>query len=137
VPLAVAIEKLRGFVADHHAEVVSIDGKEVRLKMGDAGGIFRRSSDRHVPLIIDLQFEEVAETQQQRAGKNWEAARTKIYAAATPQRNRDRRKAGASEHARTVLSSLRAYLMATEEEIPAGAGIQRRGKRSILSWRPR
>jgi diguanylate cyclase (GGDEF)-like protein/PAS domain S-box-containing protein len=132
VPLAIAIEKLRGFVADHHAEIVSIDRHDVRLKMGDAKGFLRRSSDRQVPLILDLHFEEHKESNA--AGQAIGSARTTIYAAVTPQRSRDRRRADATEYGRTLLASLRAYLMATEEPIPANTTIQRRGKRGLLPW---
>ena len=54
VPLSVAIEKLRGFVADHQAEITSIDGNQVRLKVGESPGLFRRSGDRSVPFVVDL-----------------------------------------------------------------------------------
>ena len=132
VPMAIAIEKLRGFVADHHAEVVTTDRNDVRLKMGETKGFLRRTSDRQVPLVVDLHFEE--EKQTDATGHASGVARTTIYAAVTPQRSRDRRRAGAAEHARTLLASLRAYLMATEEPIPPNKTIQRRGKRALLPW---
>ena len=58
-PLNVSIEKLRGFVADHHAEVSMIDGPQVQIKVGeDRGGLLRRSADRPIRLVLDLRFEE-------------------------------------------------------------------------------
>jgi diguanylate cyclase (GGDEF)-like protein/PAS domain S-box-containing protein len=132
VPMAIAIEKLRGFVADHDAEVVLSDRNDVRLKVGDSGSFLRRTTDRQVPFLVDLHFEE--EKPSNAGGHAAGIARTTIYAAVTPQRSRDRRRAGAAEHARTLLASLRAYLMATEEPIPANKSIQRRTKRALLPW---
>lgn len=114
VPLSMIIEKLRGFVADHQAEIVRVTTHEVRLKIGGGGFFFRRSSDRKCPCFIDLTFEEISGKQQGADGlpKN---IRTRIRVLVSLQRQRDRRRRDTAERARQRLASLRAYLMAMEE----------------------
>ncbi len=59
VPLKVAIEKLRGFVADQKAEVASIkDSEIVMLIHGSSSAASRRQSDRPVPMQVELSFAE-------------------------------------------------------------------------------
>ncbi|MGD0900671.1 MAG: diguanylate cyclase, partial [Thermoguttaceae bacterium] len=59
VPVKMALEKLRGFVADHQANVVKIDGNEVQLEIREKCTSFlRRLTDRPVVFLIDLHFEE-------------------------------------------------------------------------------
>jgi diguanylate cyclase (GGDEF)-like protein len=113
VPMSVAIEKLRGFVADQQADIVSIDEGQVRLRLGGGwGSFFRRASDRRVPMVVDLQFIEEKPDQAQ-AGMRL-PIRTRILVALRTQRNRDRRRQGARDRAQQVLASLRAYLMASD-----------------------
>ncbi|HET6883197.1 MAG TPA: diguanylate cyclase [Pirellulales bacterium] len=117
-PLAVCIEKLRGFVADQHGAIESIKNNCVRVRIGEEGGsFFRRMTDRPVRLVMELEFVDVEEerhrpSEQRRYGN----ARTKIQVAITPRRNRDRRQAELQERSRQLLLSLRSYLMAAEHE---------------------
>lgn len=107
VPLNLAVEKIRGFVADHRAAVSEV--KEDSIKMvidGESLPMQRRSSDRAVPLILDLQFSPItAENGSQH---------TKVQISISPRRNRDRRKRDAIERARHILQSLQSYLVAYE-----------------------
>ncbi len=121
VPMSMAIEKLRGFVADHHAEIVSVEQHDVRLKVGGSGGLFRRSSDRKCPVFVDLRFEDVTGQQQQGADGLPKNIRSRIRVRLTLQRVRDRRRHDTPERARQLLASLRAYLMAMEETPSGGA----------------
>lgn len=133
VPMGIAIEKLRGFVADHQAEIVSIEGSDVRLKVGQSGGLFfRRSSDRQLAFIVDLHFAEDKRGDDRKplAG----GAQTRIHVTVSPQRNRDRRRADAEERARLLLASFRAYLMATEDHREIEPATPRRGKTLLLPW---
>jgi hypothetical protein len=119
VPLNVSVEKLRGFVADHHAEIVSIDARRVVMRLdGENLPLARRTSDRAVPFLIEIEFEEVCEPEDNRQGRSQQ--RTVIKAVIRPKRDRDRRKRDASERAKQLFASLKSYLIA-QEYVPAGA----------------
>ena len=113
VPLNIAVEKLRGFIADHHGEVVPVDERHIAVKI-DGGGVanMRRLGDRDVPFIIDLQFEELPAAQGAR-GSGF--SRTLVKVSIRPQRSRDRRQRDVHEHARQLLVSLKSYLVAQEQ----------------------
>jgi diguanylate cyclase (GGDEF)-like protein/PAS domain S-box-containing protein/putative nucleotidyltransferase with HDIG domain len=113
VPLNVSVEKLRGFVADHHAEIVSIDARRVVMKLdGDNVPLNRRTTDRAVPFLIEIEFDEVSEVDETRTGRTVE--RTLIKAVIRPKRDRDRRKRDAAERAKQLYASLKSYLVAQE-----------------------
>jgi diguanylate cyclase (GGDEF)-like protein/PAS domain S-box-containing protein len=114
VPLKVTAEKLRGFVADHHSEVVSITDDRVTLAIGAQDTpLIRRTSDRPVPFIIELTF---GEQQRPVEGRpNTLAMCTLIRVLIRPKRHRDRRRRDATERARQLLVSLKSYLMATDD----------------------
>jgi len=133
------VEKLRGFIADHHGEIVSVDGRRMRIKLGNDGALFSRKSDRPARLVLDLEFsEENSSKQGERRGG---LARTRIHVEINPQRQRERRKPEVLARCRQLLISLRAYLMASEaapkieaaprSSGPAGGG---RGGFSLLGW---
>ena len=111
VPLEVSAEKMRGFVADHHAEILTIVDNQVTLKIdGQNTPLVRRWSDRPVPLLIDVTFDEGQSDG--RLGGNM--AKTLIHVAIRPKRQRDRRRRDAKERAGQLLASLKSYLMASD-----------------------
>lgn len=117
VPLNVSVEKLRGFVADHHAEIVSIDSRRVVMKLdGDNIPLNRRTGDRPVPFLIEIEFEEVEQADEARTGRT--VQRTLVRAIIRPKRDRDRRKRDASERAKQLYASLKSYLVAQEYALP-------------------
>ncbi len=132
-----AIEKLRGFVADHRARIVSIDGNRVRLEIdGRVAGRLRRLTDRPRGLRIDLCFEEErfqgeGEGKVSGAGRT---TRTKIKIAISPRTKRDRRRDDAMAQAREVLMSFRSYLMAAKEGTLPPAGPLTRVARALAPW---
>ncbi|HEV3004663.1 MAG TPA: diguanylate cyclase, partial [Pirellulales bacterium] len=115
-PLAVCIEKLKGFVADHHAEVESTEGNAIRVRFGDEGGwSLRRLADRPLRLLMDLQFEEFhRECGQRDAAGGFGAARTKIHLVVAPPNERDRRREQLTQWAQQLVVSFRSYLMTTD-----------------------
>jgi diguanylate cyclase (GGDEF)-like protein len=114
VPISVAIEKLRGFVSDQQAEILSIDQRQVQLRMGgNRGFFFRRRGDRQIPLLVDLRFLEDAAA----GGSYLGRGRTRIHVEIRTQRTRDRRKSQALHRARQLMTSFRAYLMASDGAI--------------------
>jgi diguanylate cyclase (GGDEF)-like protein len=135
VPVKMAIEKLRGFVADHQAKIVKIDGNRVRMEIDDKhAGQLRRLTDRSVTFGVELWLEE--ERFQKDAGDSPSGGvlRTKIRVRIGPKKNRDRRRREVLDQAREVLFSLRSYLMATEEEPLPQQGVLWRAKRILTPW---
>jgi diguanylate cyclase (GGDEF)-like protein/PAS domain S-box-containing protein len=116
VPIKVTIEKLRGFVADHHAEIESIDGDSVKLRIeGEKLSMNRRSNDRPVGFFVEMKLtEETFEKLNSQGIGN----RTRIYVAIRLRRDRDRRRKDAIDRARMVMSSIKSYLVANEADPP-------------------
>ena len=113
VPFNLVVEKMRGFVADHHARIHSITEKYLVLKIeGDQAPAARRITDRPVPFIIEMRFEEAdAQSQPKGAGK---LVRTLIHVTIRPQRTRDRRRRDVLERAKLLAASLKSYLIASD-----------------------
>ncbi|MGO8751566.1 MAG: diguanylate cyclase [Thermoguttaceae bacterium] len=131
IPAAMAIEKLRGFVADHRAQILKIDGDRIELQIDDdRAGPTRRTADRPVGFCIDLRFEErpaaEAEAGEPGAVPRW---RTRVHIAIVPHTGGDRRQGDVAERAREVLASFRSYLMATVEPSNSSGGALDRVKR--------
>ena len=136
VPVKMAVEKLRGFVADHCAKIVKIDGNLVKLQIDDRySEQSRRRGDRPVMFILELRFDE-EQVRSTEADKNVRtgATRTKIHVTVTPKRSRDRRRDDAADRAREVLVSFRSYLMASEDESPPEGGVLRKAGRLLTPW---
>ncbi len=116
VPIEVAIQKLRGFIADQNAKIIKTDETELHLEVTDRQSPDRRAIDRPASFLIDLKLSqghvERANTQGYAAGQYVE---TRIETVIRPRRDRDRRQEAALEKARRLLGSLKSYLMAQEE----------------------
>jgi diguanylate cyclase (GGDEF)-like protein/PAS domain S-box-containing protein len=112
VPLNVAAEKIRGFIADHEAEIVRIEENHIVLTVNVRHfEPQRRRSDRPTLLLIDLQVQEVSA--ESRELPNQTGTHTVAQVTIRPRRERDRR-SRVSEQAALILSSLKAYLIAQE-----------------------
>ncbi len=115
VPLKIAAEKLRGFVADHAAQIESIKENHVVLKLtGEESTLNRRRHDRPLPFFIEMNLEEVRVQLEGRRGGS--ALRTLCHVFVRPSRQRDRRRADVMERGMQIVSSLKSYLMAQEFE---------------------
>jgi diguanylate cyclase (GGDEF)-like protein/PAS domain S-box-containing protein len=109
VPLAVTMEKLRGFISDHHAEIASTEDGKLRLQITKSSPGDRRSSDRPVNFVLSLQF---LEQQTQGSGRTAGTTRTVIRVSIQLANYRDRRLDNAYERARQLFASLKSYFMA-------------------------
>ena len=152
VPTKMAIEKLRGFVADHNAKILKIDGSHIELEIDEkCDSCLRRLTDRPVTFQLDLRFEEQrvqrdrsngtggapeAGSRGQGAGNSAGVLRTRIFVSITPRKPRDRRRADAADRAEQVLMSFRSYLMATPEDQdgPPSAGTLGKMKNALMPW---
>jgi diguanylate cyclase (GGDEF)-like protein/PAS domain S-box-containing protein len=113
IPVSQATERLRGFVSDHHAEILSAEGNQLVLEsVTSPANQSRRSSDRSVSLLLSLQFNEVSAAADQDSDTGHH--RTLIRVSIHPARARERRRNNASERARQLLESMRSYLSAQE-----------------------
>ncbi|RIK75340.1 MAG: hypothetical protein DCC67_15450 [Planctomycetota bacterium] len=118
VPVNIAIEKLRGFVTDQKARIVSIRDARVELELTSENmGAYRRRGDRPSVFRIELEF---SEQRQDRTNALGLAAGTYVSTLADVtirgKRRRDRRHGDQAERARLILQSLKSYLMAKDFE---------------------
>ena len=120
VPMKIAVEKLRGFLADQGAEISHIENDHVQLTIsGDRSPFLQRRSDRVVPFVIDLDLSEYRQAANEAGddasvnGKTHPDG-TLLKVKISPRKSRDRRRDDVTLHARQMLLSLRSYLMATE-----------------------
>ncbi len=113
MPLKITAEKLRGFVADHGAEVINIEDNRVLLLIdGHNTPLLRRWNDRAVPLVIEITLRACRQPSEGRPKAT--SQRTAINVAVRLKRQRDRRRHDAAERARQLVLSLKSYLMAHE-----------------------
>ncbi|TWU39138.1 putative diguanylate cyclase YdaM [Novipirellula aureliae] len=111
VPAALAIEKLRGFIADHDAEIIRVTENQLSLKVNavcSEGG--RRKVDHHITLEANLTLSEQVRGDASGApGRKWQG--TKVHLAVRPLRSRDRRSRALSPCVSQLTASLKSYLM--------------------------
>jgi diguanylate cyclase (GGDEF)-like protein/PAS domain S-box-containing protein len=118
VPLEVAIQKLRGFIADQEAKILKTEENELELVVSDGhGSAHRRAGDRPITFLIHLKL---SQNHFERANGQGFAAgtyvETRIEVLIRPRRDRDRRREATLEKARRLLGSLKSYLMAREDD---------------------
>jgi len=129
VPIEIAIEKLRGFVSDHQAKIISTRENSVELEVSSEQVSYdRRQSDHHVIFRVEMQFSEVRVERSNSLGfAAGEYAHTQVDIKIRPKRAKRGRKADMAERARLIQQSIKAYLMAKEsaetsaEFVPTGA----------------
>ncbi len=111
VPVDLVIEKLRGFIADHHAEIISVTENQVSLKVNatySVGG--RRRVDQHIALRAELTLSE-SKNSVSGTGTGAGFISTNVHVNLQPVRNRDRRGRELSDSIDQVVASLKSYLM--------------------------
>ncbi len=119
VPPSLVVEKLRGFVSDHQAEISSVKEGDVRLSFPGAAASSAGGPTGAVALNMDLVLTDASSA----AGPNGGiASKTFIQVRVSLTKVRDRRNADALDRARQLLTSLKSYLMATEERFIPGEG---------------
>lgn len=109
VPTDLAVEKLRGFIADHRAEIISVSGTDLSLRINVHGGTGRRAADHRMTLNASIHL---SESRGKRGPGGNSMTQTQLRVSITPIRNRDRRGAGFAPCVRQVVNSLKSYLMA-------------------------
>ena len=116
VPIDIAIEKLRGFVSDHQAKIVSTRNNSVELEVSsEKVSMHRRQTDRVLLYRVELTFKEDHEERSNNLGMaSGMYVRTCIQISIRPKRRQKHRKVDMAERARLILQSLKSYLMAKE-----------------------
>ncbi|NOZ40681.1 MAG: diguanylate cyclase [Planctomycetes bacterium] len=118
VPIDIAIEKLRGFVSDHQAKIISTRENSVELEVSSEKVSYdRRQGDHHVIFRVEMQFSEVRVERSNSLGfAAGEYAHTKVDLKIRPKRSKRGRKSDMAERARLIQQSIKAYLMAKESD---------------------
>lgn len=116
VPIEVAVQKLRGFIADQNAQIIKTADNELELAVtGNESSSNRRLNDRPVTFLIHLKL---SQNHYERANAQGFASgtyvETRIEVLIRPRRERDRRREATVDKARLLLGSLKSYLMARE-----------------------
>lgn len=121
VPIDIAIEKLRGFVTDQQAKIISIRDNRVEIEISsDRVGQQRRKADRPSPYRLELEFSEDRLEKTNSFGlAAGSYAQTVINVSIRPKKRRNRRREDQLERARMALQSLKSYLMAKEVDAEA------------------
>jgi diguanylate cyclase (GGDEF)-like protein/PAS domain S-box-containing protein len=134
VPLRVVVEKLRGFIADQHAQVVTTEANSVTLEVCDrSDDRLRRRSDRSPPVVVELKFSE-EQIDPSDPEMNTRLRRTLIDVSIRPKPGRDRRTDALAEPATRLATSLRAYLMVNDYERNGEFCPPREESGTVLNW---
>jgi diguanylate cyclase (GGDEF)-like protein len=107
-PLAVTMEKLRGFVSDHHAEIIATEDGKLQLQVTKQAVACQSTTERPVSFLVTLQFLERKAEHKPRAN----SSQTVIHVTIRLANNRDRRRGNAYERAHHLFTSLKSYFMA-------------------------
>jgi diguanylate cyclase (GGDEF)-like protein len=135
VPIKMAVEKLRGFVADHQAKISTIDGNSICLEINSSNaGRLRRLTDRSLTFAVHLAFEEERRRTEDDSSNAAGSTRTKIQVVIQPAKTRNRRQEEVSRKAQEVFISLRSYLMAVEEDEEPSENAFIRVGRVLAPW---
>ena len=108
VPVDVTIEKLRGFIADHDAEIINVRENHVSLTLN---AICRKGGRRRVDQRIAMKAEMTLRELDIDPATPPSCKRTNVCLQLRTVRNRDRRTAEVNDCFRQVTASLNSYLM--------------------------
>jgi hypothetical protein len=116
VPLDLTVEKLRGFIADHNAEIISVSKNQISIKLNAvcSDGGRRRRADHHIVLRARLTLDEIS------VDDHVTPSTTNVHIDLHPFRNRDRRDSELAACFAQVMASLKSYLMAEMQKPDQG-----------------
>ncbi len=136
VPLNIAVEKLRGFVLDHHAEILGIKYDRIDLRIdAQQGQPNRRRSDRTIPFHVELKFAEQRVTLRNAEGDaTGRVLKTRVRVSIYLLRTRDRRNAEITMQASAILAAIQAYLMAQQDATNPEPDGSRRAVNMLAPW---
>ncbi|MEM9354385.1 MAG: diguanylate cyclase [Planctomycetota bacterium] len=123
VPVEIAVEKLRGFVSDQKARIVSIKDNTVRMEVSTSS-LHSTSDVRPITFGVEMQLKEIRVTRTSGIGlAAGEYPNSRILVEIRALKNRSRRSAEIANCGRLIMQSIKAYLMAkdAQEELKAEA----------------
>lgn len=133
VPVKLAVDKLRGFVADHQARIIAVNGNQVRIEIdGKPVSRLRRLTDRPATFCLDVRMDEERGEESPKGVVG--ATRTKIKVVVSTEETRNRRRNDVTTKAREILVSFRSYLMATECDLSPSSSVMHRVRRMFTPW---
>jgi diguanylate cyclase (GGDEF)-like protein/putative nucleotidyltransferase with HDIG domain/PAS domain S-box-containing protein len=145
-PLEASIDKLRGFIADHHATIVALDGNQVQLSVACPGNVSSQPGvQAETPnYILDLKYRERRVPREPSIDgeiKDDEApsiSHTTVDVSIRAEGTSNSGRRQLETAARKLLVSLRAYLMATDaaDPLPPSIWLQAKAKLAALRARP-
>jgi diguanylate cyclase (GGDEF)-like protein len=112
VPKEVAVEKLSGFMNDHHAELVSADETSAVIRV-DGKSLRYSHGERATSMIVNVGIKDVQFSCRTDRGTVYQT-RTLLDVAVRPYRARDRRSASLRDQAMQLLLSFQSYVVAQE-----------------------
>ena len=113
VPQDIAIERLSGFINDHKAEVVEIDGNRVAVRINSRdSSASRRQNDRPIELLMEVLLEQVDVRPQGVRGSI--QCQTKMHVTFRAAKPRDRRYVNVLEQASQLMMSFKSYMVAQD-----------------------
>ncbi len=112
VPHAIAVQKLKGFINDHHADVLKIDESHVSLRIdGQRGEGVRRKGERPTVMLMEVGIHPV---DYRSPRSTTYQSKTKFHVSIRPVKARDRRAEALQGQAGQLLASFNSYLVAQE-----------------------
>jgi len=113
VPQDIAVERLSGFINDHNAEIVKVDGHRVAIRINSReSAASRRQNDRPIELLMEVLLEQVDVRPQSVRGSI--QRQTKMHVTFSTVKPRDRRYVNVLEQATQLIINFRSYLVAQE-----------------------
>ena len=120
VPIEMAVEKLKGFIADRDAKIVKADNNRLLLEVSDTGQSSKlpRETEKAQIFTIDLKLsQEHIEKSNTSGFATGSYAHTFIEVVISPKKAK-KNKANLTERAQLMLGSLQSYVMAREDRGP-------------------
>ncbi|MEL6897404.1 MAG: GGDEF domain-containing protein, partial [Planctomycetota bacterium] len=111
VPPDLVVEKLRGFISDHNAEIIEVANEKISLRLNaiySVGG--RRRADQRITFRIDLNLSKFTAGRSEQ-GHNTPQSGTLVATRMEPIRGRDRRRREMLACADQIVTSLNSYLL--------------------------
>lgn len=129
VPIRMALQKIRGFVADHDAQIEDVSSDRMNLVIQ---GSLSTLVPRSVPLLIELKFAEDRDNTAKAARGG--VVKTKIHAVIRLRRQKDDRHPEVVEHAYQLVQSLQSYLMARIDSPTDDKNVLKKASLAVAPW---